>query len=98
MLDNDTMSLHPGDFHYIITVTEYVASILVPQYTLLLGPALFFLYLGIPPFSFTMANKMSEAASHRFYCHNSLQVHLYVLSVGVSRCRSNYARVLSVAR
>jgi len=48
------------------------------------------------PASFPLANW--RAVRDVFFGHNGIQVHLKGLSIGVSRCSSNYTRVPSAAR
>jgi len=66
-----------------------------------LSPYLFatllWLYLCQPPTGSPLLN-WTVTVRNRFSRHNGLQVHPYILSIGVSRCSSNYTPMSSVGR
>ena len=57
-----------------------------------------FLYLCMPPTGFPLSYWMAVVVRNRFSRHQGLQVHPYVLSIGISRCSSNSAWVPSAGR
>jgi len=52
----------------------------------------------LPPADFLLPNWMAAVVRNGLSCHDRLQVHLEVLSIGVSRCSSDYTRVPSTVR
>ena len=73
--------------------------------TMSLSLSLCSLYLHLPPAGFPLPNQMvvvvvvvAVVGRSGSSCHNGLQVHLEDLSMGVSRCSSEYAWVPSAAR
>jgi len=65
---------------------------------MLLSPSLLCLYLCLPPTGCPLPIWMAVVVRTRFCRQNGLQMHLYVLPIGVSRCFSISAWVPSAAR